>query len=76
MTNARSNPFSNQEWIHNPIIIRDFNGVENAPAEMMANIGVFQGRMNMVNYTLFDSNQYMHFDNGLIWEWSGETVLV
>lgn len=74
-SNAGDNPWSGQEWIHKPIIIRDPDGDGNSPAEMVADIGVFQGRQNMVALSTFDSDNYIHFRNGFIWEWSGETIL-
>jgi hypothetical protein len=74
-SNAGDNPWSAEEWIHKPIIVRDPDGSSFTPGEMVADIGVYQGRVNMVNLSTFDSDSYLHFDNGLVWEWSGESIL-
>jgi hypothetical protein len=75
LSNAGDNPWSANEWVHKPIIVRDPEGVAGHPAEMTADVGVFQGRQNMTHLSTFDSNSYLHFDNGLVWEWDGEAIV-
>jgi hypothetical protein len=41
----------------------------------VTDIGVFEGRQNMVDLSTLDSHNYLHFDNGLVWEWMGESIL-
>jgi hypothetical protein len=74
-SNAGPNPWSGEEWLHNPIVSRDRFGASGVPSERDADIGVYQGRQNMVNLSTFDSDGYIHFQNGLVWEWPGVTVL-
>jgi len=74
-TNAGPNRWSGDEWVHKLIIARDPSGNEGAASERDSDIGVYQGRQNMVNLTTFDSDNYLHFIKGLVWEWSGESVL-
>jgi len=74
-SNAGPNRWSGDEWLHKPIIARDRLGEEGAPSERDADIGVYQGRWNMVNLSTFDSDSFLHFRYGLMWEWSGEAVL-
>jgi len=74
-SNAGDNPWSANEWLHKPIAVRDPEGEAGYPAEMTIDIGVLQGRQNMTNLSTFDSNAYLHFDNGLVWEWDGEAIV-
>ena len=74
-SNAGDNPWSANEWLHKPIAVRDPDGVTGYPAEMTIDIGVLQGRQNLTHLSTFDSNAYLHFDNGFTWEWMGESIL-
>ena len=74
-SNAGPNPWSGNEWKRPLILWRDSETNEMAMALQSSNCGVFQGRNNMVELSTFDSENFLHLDNGLIWEWSGETVL-
>lgn len=74
-SNAGPNRWSGEEWVHRPIIVRDPYGDGNSPSERDADVGVYQGRQNMVGLSTFDSANYLHFTAGLVWEWSGEAVL-
>jgi hypothetical protein len=74
-TNAAANRWSGKEWIHNPVLVRASAG-EVWPSERVMNVGMFQGRQNMAEFTTFDSNAYLHTVLGWCWEWMGESVLV
>ena len=74
-SNAGPNRWSGNEWVHKPIIARDATGQEGAPSERDADVGVYQGRQNMVDLSTFDSDSFLHFVYGLVWEWPGVTVL-
>lgn len=75
-SNAGPNRWSGEEWVHKPIIARDPYGAEGVPSERDADIGVYQGRQNMLDRVTFDSENFLHFRYGFVWEWSGETVLL
>jgi len=74
-SNAGPNPWSGKEWLRPLIIWRDTEGNRQSAAIQITDCGLYQGRSNMVELTTFDSDGFLHLDNGLIWEWSGETVL-
>lgn len=74
-TNAGPNRWSSNEWVHKPIIVRDSLGITGYPSEREADVGVYQTRQNMVDLSTFDSNSFIHFTKGLVWEWSGVPLL-
>lgn len=76
-TNKKANPFSGREWLHVPFIGLDPEGDDNVGGEMDGDdCGVYQGRTDIAaDLSTFDSDQYLHFDSGLVWEWSGEGIL-
>jgi hypothetical protein len=73
--NAGPNPWSGKEWIRPLYIIRDITGTEGFPSERNSDCGVYQGRANMPDLSTFEADMRLHFDNGLVWEWSGETLV-
>lgn len=74
---AAPNQWSGEEWLQELRITNDPYGAEGVPSNRDAGvgIGVFQGRINISELSTFDSDQYLHIDNGLVWEWSGESIL-
>lgn len=74
-SNAGPNPWSGDEWKRPLILWRDRFTNRQAMALQISDVGIFQGRQNMVELSTFDSENLLHLDNGLIWEWSGETIL-
>lgn len=74
-TQSKANPFSGREWVHDLFIAQDPTGSEQAGGEMDSNCGVFQGRTTLTPIATFDSEAYLHFANGICWEWSGEQIL-
>lgn len=75
MSNAGPNPWSGREWVRPLILWRDRTMTEGAPSIRNMTCGLYQTRRNMTDLTTFDSNNYIHFDNGLCWEWSGEAIV-
>lgn len=76
-SNAGPNPWSSEEWLQELRIVNDPDVVSGVPSERDAgpDIGVYQGRINLSDLATFDSDNYLHFDNGLVWEWSGESLV-
>jgi hypothetical protein len=74
-SNAGPNPWSGDEWKRPLILWRDNDANKQAMALQISNVGIYQGRQNMVELSTFDSENLLHLDNGYIWEWSGETIL-
>jgi len=74
-SNAGPNPWSGDEWKRPLILWRDVETNQQAMALQISDVGIYQGRANMVELSTFDSENLLHLDNGLIWEWSGETIL-
>jgi hypothetical protein len=76
MSNAGSNPWSSEEVLLPLRIVNDRLGYVGQPTERDGwGLGVYQGRANRTNLTAFDSNNYLHFISGLVWEWMGESIL-
>lgn len=76
MAQQKANPFSGREWVHTLFMGLDPDGGDNVGGEMDSDCGVYQGRTSIAaDLSTFDSDQFLHFDNGLVIEWSGETIL-
>lgn len=74
-SNASDNPWSAEEVIFPLILIRDPEGVDGCPAQFEADCGLNMGRANLPTLATFDSDNYLHFQNGFIWKWSGEAII-
>lgn len=72
-TNAGPNPFSGDEWLHPLVVVRDPEGLYGFECERDSDIGVFVGRTNRAQLTVF--GDYLHFYQGVCWEWSGEQLV-
>jgi len=73
-TNAGANPWSGKEWLQKPIVAIDPEGKFGQATEGDVDCGIYRARNNMAELYTFDSHQYLHLDNGLVWEWSGEQL--
>lgn len=51
--NSQPNPFSGDEWLNPLLILRDPLGLEGSPSEREVSVGVYQGRDNMPNMSVF-----------------------
>jgi len=66
-----ANPFSSEEWLV-PIHTTRYGEGESPEGSFKPwSIGMYQSRSNITDMTTFDSEQYMHFDLGLVWAWNG-----
>ena len=76
-SNSGPNPWSSEEQLQELRFANDKDGMTGHASERDAgvNFGVYQGRTNLSDLSTFDSDNYLHFTEGLVWEWSGETVL-
>jgi len=72
---ACANQFSGDEQLRPLIIARDPTGDEGFPSIRESNIGIYQGRSTLPDLSTFDSDQYLHFKDGYVWEWPGVDVL-
>ena len=72
---AGANPWSGEEQLPRLICVRDPSGLDGAAGQQDSDIGVYHGRNNLPEWATFDSNKFMHFINGLVWEWMEESVL-
>ena len=77
MSNAQPNPWSGEEWLQELRIVNDPDGTNGVPSERDAgaDFGVYQGRTNMSDLATFDSDNYLHIKQGLVWEWMGESLV-
>lgn len=73
--NACPNPFSLEEHIDPLYILRDPTGVDGWYSERDFTKGIYMGRENFPNFQTFDSDNFLHFRSGWIWEWNGVSVL-
>lgn len=74
-SNAGPNPWSGNEWKRPITLWRDRFTNKQQMALQSGDVGIYQGRQNMVELSTFDSENFLHLDNGYIWEWSGETIV-
>lgn len=74
-SNAGPNPWSGKEWLRPLLLWRDLDMNQAQAAISESDCGIFQTRANRVELTTFDSENFLHLDSGLVWEWSGETIL-
>jgi hypothetical protein len=75
-TNNGDNPWSGEEIVYPAPIVRDHTGDEGCPSIREANgMGLYMGRNNLPQLATFDSNQYLHFNYGVIWKWNGAATL-
>jgi len=74
-SNACPNPWSSEEHIDPLLLIRDPALRYNCPAEKDLTVGLYMGRANLVTLATFDSGNYLHFQNGLVWRWNGATLV-
>lgn len=66
-----ANPFSGEEWLV-PVVSQRFGYSENPEGSLKPwSKGLYRGRDNITNLTTFDSENYIHFKEGLIWAWNG-----
>lgn len=74
--NSRSNIYSSEEWMFPLLLLRgyDFSGIY-GELEMDREEAFFGTRENMTQFTTFDSDGYIHLLNGLVWKWSGISIL-
>ena len=75
MSNAGINPWSGREWLRPLLISRDPWGGAGQGSLRNADCGMFQMRANKTLFTTVDSNAFLHTRAGLVWEWSGESIL-
>jgi len=73
--NACPNPWSGEEHLDPLILVRDPDYNQFCPSEREADVGVYMARTNLPPLSTFDSANYLHFANGLVWEWSGESIV-
>lgn len=74
LVNAQPNPWSGNEWIEKPHIANDPPGAIGKCLNGEADMGIYKCRANMVDLTTFDSDNYLQFINGFVWEYNGETM--
>jgi hypothetical protein len=75
MSSACVNPWSGLEHVDPVLLIRDPTLIKQRPAEKEITVGLYMGRTNLATLATFDSANYLHFVNGLVWAWDGCTVL-
>lgn len=75
ISNASASPFSGEEHIDPLYILRDKDGDAGWYSERDFTNGVYMGRTNLTDFTTFDSDGFLHFKSGWIWEWNGVAVL-
>jgi len=70
--NAGPNPWSGEETLYQPHIIRDHEGVNGCPSTRIASgLPVYLCRVNMPTWTTFDSGNYYHTSHGVCLKWNG-----
>lgn len=74
-SNASDNPWSSEEVIFPLILIRDPEADDGCPAQSKSDAGLYMGRANLPDLATFDSDNYLHFKYGFIWEWNGEAII-
>lgn len=74
-SNASASPYSGEEHIDPLYILRDKDGDAGWYSERDFTNGVYMGRANLTSFTTLDSDSFLHFSAGWIWEWNGVPVL-
>ena len=67
-TNARPNPFDSQRRIWRPKIARDYFGRYSLPSEKDMVVGLWDGLMDVADWTAVDSNTMLHMISGVFLE--------
>lgn len=75
-TDSRNNPYSSRAWIYPLIALRGWDNT-GPYGEMVLDRedALFGSRSNLTQWGTFDSHGYLHLTNGIIWKWSGISVL-
>lgn len=70
-TGIQANPFSGDEYMMPITTYRyaDTSDVEGSYKPYT--VGLYRARFNMTEMVVFDSEQFIHFANGLVWDWNG-----
>lgn len=75
--NSRANIYSGNEWICPLTLIRDWKNTdgEYGELEMDQDDAFYWTRQNKLDFSTFDSDEYLHIKGGVVWKWPNISIV-